>query len=58
MGSHRARDTSPSPWRRVLLGFLVLSVLATAVGLWRLWPPAEDPQVSPDFATTFNLNHT
>ncbi|GAB3695458.1 YibE/F family protein [Corynebacterium nasicanis] len=58
MGSHHARDTAPSRWRQVLLGFLVLALLATVVGLWRLWPPQEDPQVSPDFATTFNLNHT
>ncbi|EEW48820.1 YibE/F-like protein [Corynebacterium efficiens YS-314] len=28
------------------------------IGVWRLWPVAEEPAVSPEFATAFNLNHT
>lgn len=58
MGKHRSSGTPVSPWRRLLLGFLVLSLLATVFGVWRLWPPAGEPQVSEEFATTFNLNHT
>lgn len=57
MGHHRATPTT-SLWRQLLLGFIAISVLATLVGLWRLWPPAEEAPVSADFATTFNLNHT
>ncbi|MCS5480556.1 YibE/F family protein [Corynebacterium sp. YIM 101645] len=60
MGRHQATGTPPatSPWRWALLGFLAVAVLTTLVGLWRLWPPTEAPNVSEDFATTFNLNHT
>lgn len=61
MGRHAARDsglTGLSGWRIALLVLLALSVLATVIGVWRLWPAAEEPAVSPDFATTFNLNHT
>lgn len=57
MGHHRTADRAFTPFRALLLGFLVLCVLATSVGLWRLWPPAEAPAVSEEFATTFNLNH-
>lgn len=58
MGQRHAAERTSSPWRSLLLGFLLLSALATAVGLWRLWPPAEGPAVSDEFASTFNLNHT
>ena len=61
MGRHTTPDTRTgrlSGWRITLLGFLILSVLATLIGVWRLWPAAEEPAVSPEFATTFNLNHT
>lgn len=43
-------------WRRILLGFLILSGIATAVGLMVHWPPNEDPVVSPEFSNTFALN--
>ena len=61
MGRHATPDTRAgdlSGWRIALLGFLILSVVATLIGVWRLWPAAGEPAVSPEFATTFNLNHT
>lgn len=60
MGRHQQEAAAPatSPWRRVLLGFLGVAVLATLLGMWRLWPPAEAPNVSGNFASTFALNHT
>lgn len=50
-------DRTLTPWRSLLLGFLLVSVLATAVGTWWLWPPSDAPKVSEEFSTTFNLNH-
>lgn len=61
MGRHAAPDRGTrklSWWRVALLGFLLISVVATMIGVWRLWPVAEEPAVSPEFATAFNLNHT
>lgn len=43
-------------WRRILLGFLILCGVATTVGLVTLWPPDEEPAVSPEFSATFTLN--
>ncbi|MGP6175285.1 YibE/F family protein [Corynebacterium sp. A21] len=45
-------------WRRILLGFLILCGIATISGAFLLWPPAEEPVVSPEFSNTFALNHT
>lgn len=45
-------------WRRMLLGFLILCGIATTLGLVLLWPPDEEPVVSPEFSNTFALNHT
>lgn len=61
MGRHATPDSETrnlSGWRTALLGFLILSVVATIIGVWRLWPATEEPAVSPEFATAFNLNHT
>lgn len=43
--------------RRILVGFLFLSLLGTAFGLFRLWPGNTQPQVSDAFYTTFSLGH-
>ncbi|RNE49969.1 YibE/F family protein [Corynebacterium alimapuense] len=61
MGRHHSTSTSTvatSPWRKLLMAFLAFSVAATVIGLWWQWPDAEGPEISPDFATTFSLNHT
>jgi len=61
VGRHATPDSETrnlSGWRTALLGFLILSVVATIIGVWRLWPATEEPAVSPEFATAFNLNHT
>ena len=50
-------DRTLTPWRSLLLGFLLVSVLAPAVVTWWLWPPSDAPKVSEEFSTTFNLNH-
>nr|WP_231598947.1 YibE/F family protein [Corynebacterium occultum] len=39
----------------MLLGFLILCGIATTIGLVALWPPDEEPAVSPEFANTFSL---
>lgn len=45
-------------WRSALLLFLGLSIIVTTLGVWWLWPSSERPEVSPQFETTFSLNHT
>lgn len=60
MGRHAIAEppkgTATTLWRRILLGFLVLCGIATIAGMATLWPPKEDPVVSPEFTNTFALN--
>lgn len=60
MGRHAIAEppkgTATTSWRRILLGFLILCGVATTVGMAVLWPPDEDPVVSPEFTNTFTLN--
>lgn len=61
MGKHSAAPTPVAQprtihwWRRILVLFLVLSALASVVGLWFIRPTAQ-PRVAPEFYTTFGLS--
>ncbi|AGG67813.1 YibE/F family protein [Corynebacterium callunae] len=59
MAKHAVSEstTQRSPWRIGLLTFLISSVIATAVGLFVLWPDADEVVISEDFAQTFSGNY-
>ncbi|CAB0571939.1 YibE/F family protein [Corynebacterium diphtheriae] len=46
------------PWRWALTVFIGVWIVATLVGLVRLWPGDKEPQISPEFYQTFSLGQT
>ncbi|GAB2498093.1 YibE/F-like protein [Corynebacterium atrinae] len=59
MGRH-SNDTHSAPRslaRSALLFFLASSMIVTFLGVWWLWPSSDRPEVSPQFESTFSLNH-
>lgn len=62
MGKH-ATSTEPatpglSLWQWILVVFLVLWTIFTAIGVVRLWPGGQEPNIAPEYFTSFSLNHS
>lgn len=68
MGRHTRQEKTPAArpnsaaapglWRRLIAAALAIAALATAAGVVLLWPRGETAEhLSPEFSTTFSLNH-
>ncbi|AKK07077.1 putative multitransmembrane protein [Corynebacterium mustelae] len=53
----KSKETTMTLWRWLLVGFLALWVLGTGVGLAKMWPGDQKPNIAPEFYTSFNLGH-
>lgn len=53
----KSKETTMTLWRWLLVGFLALWIVGTGVGLVKMWPGDQKPNIAPEFYTSFNLGH-